>query len=77
MLLTRPPNLGHRLGGQSHRVDLDNQPGDEAGVEVAVIATSEGLRALQLVLQQFVHQVQFVVRQQWTLPTGGRTRETK
>ena len=62
LLLTLPAYLGHRVGGEGRRVYPDYQAGDEARVEVAVIPAGEGLRTLQLVLQQFVHQVQFVVR---------------
>ena len=61
LLLALPAYLGHGLGGERHGVYPHDQAGDEARVEVAVIPAGEGLRTLQLVLQQFVHQVELVI----------------
>ena len=72
LLLTLSTYLGHRVGREGRRVYPDYQAGDEARVEVAVIPAGEGLRTLQLVLQQFVHQVELVIPLQGPSPVRGR-----
>ena len=75
LLLALPAYPGHGLGGEGHCVDPDDQAGDEAGVEVAVISAGEGLWALELVLQELVHQVEFVIPLEGAGPVWCRAGE--